>query len=217
MARVRGLPPAPEDGPIAYLHTEDHPIRRWFVGPPRWAFHAVCALLTLWIFWSASRPATELIDDDYALPRLLLFLCALMWLGRLIATLIRRERPGAWWAVAPIGGLVATALLLWQAPLHARFALAQDELASVARSVLAAPDPSTAAGQQGDLGRVGTYRVHKVEAADGAVLFVFSHGNGLGPSGMAYIPVTPVPENLAYVHALQHLRGPWYAWSDRSD
>ena len=214
VARARGLPPAPEDGPIAHIHAEDYPIRRWLTGPPRWAFHGVCAALTLWMFWSASRPAIDLIDDDYALPRLLLFGCAVVWLARLIATLVRRERPGAWWAIAPICGLVVGALLFWHAPLHARFALAQGELSGVARSVLAAPDPSAAAAQRGDLGRVGTYRVYRVEAVDGVALFLFSHAGGtVGRTGIAYLPTGQVPQTLSDVRSFEHLRGPWYAWS----
>jgi hypothetical protein len=215
VARTRGLPPAPQDGPIAHIHPEDHPIRRWLVGPPRWVFHGACAVLTLWLFWAASRPGYDITEDDAALPRLLLFGCAVVWLVRLIALLVRRERPGRWWAIAPLAGLTVGAMMFWDAPLHARFALARGELGGVARSVLAAPDPTAAAAQRGDLGRVGSYRVQHIEVADGAVFFLVGHGNAfVGDTGFAYVPpAAQIPEGTPYVRVLHHLGGPWYTWT----
>jgi len=212
------LPPSPEDGPIAYL-SPDSPLRRWVAGPPRWVFHGVCAVLALWVFWTSSRPAYDLIDDDAALPRLLLFGCALVWLARLIATLVRRDRPNRWWGLAPLGGLIVGVLMFSDAPLHGRFALAQGELGGVARTVLAAPNPTTAAAQRGDLGRVGTYRIQHIEVADGAVFFLVGHGGAyLGDNGFAYVPPSaPVPTSTPYVRVLHHLRGPWYTSSQHND
>jgi len=93
------------------------------LGPPRWVFHAVCAVLTLRLLWMVSRPEYYLADDDAALPRVLLFGCALVWLARLIATLRRRERLGGWWLVAPVAGVVVAALIGLHVPLHLHSAL----------------------------------------------------------------------------------------------
>lgn len=190
------------------------PIQRWEVDPPRWFFHGFCALFTLWLAWIWSRPAFELTDAT--VPLVLLAGCALIWTGRLAATMVRREHLGCWWLVAPVGAALVVALFSAHAPLRARFNLAQDDLGDVARAVLAAPDPVDAAAHQGDLGRVGTYRIRAVQSADSIVYFQFDRGVGsLGRNGMAYIPPnTPVPPADTYMQTLQHLQGPWYIWTE---
>jgi len=204
----------PEDGAAGGLSLLERPVHRWEVDPPRWWFHAFCALFAVWLAWIWSRPAFDAFDA--AVPLVLLAGCALIWSGRLAATLFRGERPARWWLVAPAGAVLVVTLFHVHAPLHARFALAQDDLGDVARTVLAAPDPVAAAAQQGDLGHVGTYRVHRVLAAGGVVYFAFDRGVGsLGRNGMAYIPAaSPVPPGDTYAQTLQHLRGPWYIWSE---
>jgi hypothetical protein len=190
------------------------PVQRWEVEPPRWLFHGGCALFVVWLAWIWSRPTFALADAT--IPLVGLSGCALIWTGRLAASMVRRERLGGWWLVAPVGAAVVVALFNAHAPLQARFAFAKDDLGAVARSVLAAPDPVTAAAQQGDLGRVGTYRVHGVQSADGIVYFSFDRGVGsMGRNGMAYIPatVTDLPTDV-YAQSLRHLQGPWYVWSE---
>jgi hypothetical protein len=200
-ASIGGAPPA-------------RPAQRWEVEPPRWLFHTSCAMFALWLAWIWSRPTFDLADAT--IPLVALSGGALIWTGRLAATLVRRERPGRWWLVAPAGAAVLLALFHTHAPLRARFALAQDDLGDVARAVLAAPDPVRAAAARGDLGRVGTYRVHGVQSADGIVYFAFDRGVGsMARNGMAYVPstVTDVPTDV-YAQSLQHLRGPWYIWAE---
>lgn len=193
--------------------TPGRPVPRWEVEPPRWLFHGVCTLFTLWLALIWSRPTFDLTDAT--IPLVLLAGCALIWTGRLAASLVRRDHLGRWWLVAPAGAALVLVLLHADAPLHARFALAQDDLGNVARAVLAAPDPVAAAAQQGDLGRVGTYRIHGVQSAGGIVYFQFDRGAGsMGRNGMAYIPSgVGVPTNV-YAQSLRHLHGPWYVWSE---
>jgi hypothetical protein len=189
-------------------------VQRWEVEPPRWLFHTICAVFALWLAWIWSRPTFDVADAT--IPLVGLSSTALVWTGRLAATMVRRERPGRWWLVAPAGAALLLSLFHAHAPLHARFSLARDDLGAVARTVLAAPDPVQAAAAQGDLGRVGTYRVHSVESADGIVYFAFDRGVGsMARNGMAYIPasVTALPTEV-YAQSLHHLQGPWYVWSE---
>jgi len=206
----RVAPPRLPDGRV----TPGRPVQRWEVEPPRWLIHGVCALCTLWLAWIWSRPTFDLADAT--VPLVLLSGCALIWTGRLAATMVRRDRLGHWWLVAPAGAALVLALFSAHAPLHARFALAQDDLGDVARAVLAAPDPVAAAAHLGDLGRVGTYRIHGVQSAGGIVYFQFDRGVGsMGRNGMAYIPTgSGVPPTDIYAQSLRHLQGPWYVWSE---
>jgi hypothetical protein len=189
-------------------------LQRWESEPPGWCFHGFCALFASWLAWIWSRPAFELTDAT--VPLVLLAGCALIWTGRLAATMVRRERLGRWWLVAPVGAALVLALFSAHAPLRARFSLAEHDLGGVARAVLAAPDPVAAAAREGDLGRVGTYRVRDVLSADGVVYFQFDRGVGsLGRNGMAYIPkATPLPPAATYMQTLRHLQGPWYVWTE---
>jgi hypothetical protein len=77
--------------------------------PPGRLFHAVCAVLALRLVWMHSQANYNV--DDAALPRLLLFVCAVVWLARLIATLRRDERLSRWRAIAPLGGLLVGLLM----------------------------------------------------------------------------------------------------------
>jgi hypothetical protein len=205
---------APSGSPEGRVVPAGRPLQRWEVDPPRWFFHGFCALFTLWLAWIWSRPTFDLTDAT--IPLVLLAGCALIWTGRLAATMVRRERLGRWWLVAPTGAALVLVLFNAHAPLHARFALAQGDLGNVAQTILAAPDPVEAAAQEGDLGRVGTYRIRGVQSAGGVVYFQFDRGVGsMGRNGMAYIPAsTPIPPTDIYAQSLQHLQGPWYVWSE---
>jgi hypothetical protein len=208
-------PPRQSEGRAAgAVALPGRPMQRWESEPPRWLFHGCCALFALWLAWIWSRPAFE--PADATVPLVLLAGCALIWTGRLAATMVRRECLGRWWLVAPIGAALVLTLLHAHAPLRARFSLAEGDLGGVARAVLAAPDPVAAAAHEGDLGRVGTYRVRNVLSADGIVYFQFDRGVGsLGRNGMAYIPdATPLPPADTYMQTLRHLQGPWYVWTE---
>jgi hypothetical protein len=208
------LPRQPQHGAAVQAARGARPVQRWQVDPPRWVFHGACALFALWLAWIWSRPTFDLTDAT--VPLVLLAGCALIWTGRLAATLVRRERLGRWWLVAPVGAALVLTLFSVHAPLRARFALAQSDLGTIARAVLAAPDPVAAAAERGDPGRVGTYRILGVQSADGVVYFQFAGGVGsTGRNGMAYIPAgTPIPPARTYVQTLRHLQGPWYVWSE---
>jgi len=174
-------------------------------------------VLSLWVLWYFSRPEMDLFEA--ATPIVLLGACGFIWFLRLSSRAVLREELSRWWAVAPIGGVLLAVLVFTNAPLQARFTLAQGGLDDVARTVLAAPDPAADAAQRGDLGRVGTYRVHEVAVADGVVFFLLSHGNLWDDdTGIAYVPPpTPVPPSRPGGHHLHHLRGPWYTWTQPSN
>ncbi|MGQ0630286.1 MAG: hypothetical protein ACT4P1_04540 [Sporichthyaceae bacterium] len=172
----------------------------------------MCTLATLYLFWVLSTPTPSFwsfLQGAFALA-----VCALLWLVRFGTTVRKRQPLDRWWALAPIGALMALSLVAVQAPLHARFSLADDELAAVARTVTTAPDPAASAKALGDLGRVGTYRVHRVEVADEGVFFTFRRGSfWAGPEGVLYAPDGIVaPELTADGRELDHIRGPWYHW-----
>jgi hypothetical protein len=190
--------------------------QRWWLLPPRLLFHGVCAFLLVWLAWVYSRPTFDAFDA--VAPAMLLAGCALVWSARFVASLVCRARLGRAWAMGPVGGVLAASLFFFGAPFQARFALAEDHLGDVAHSILAAPDPVAAAAQQGDLGRVGTYRIRGVQEAGGVVYFEFDRGVGsMGRNGMAYIPAaTPMPPAAIFGQSLKHLHGPWYVWSENS-
>lgn len=184
------------------------------VVPPGVAFHIVCLLATGYEFWILSTPAPGFYNFLVGLA--VLMGCALVWIARLLL-LLRERHDVRWpWAVAPIGGLLALVLVATQAPLQARFALADAELRDVARSVLTAVDPAAAADGLGDLGRVGTYRVHDVEAREEIVYFTFRRAGDFftGPEGVAYVPArTTAPQQTPDGRTLDHLFGPWHHWT----
>lgn len=199
VGRTPGYGLAPSRNPL--------PAPRTYTAPPRWGLHSTCALLALYLGWQASTPTPSVFGCLMATAALVF--CAAVWIIWLLVVLRERGPIGPWWALAPLGGVLTVALLLADAPLNARFALADGELSGVARSVLAAPDPAASAKAIGDLGQVGTYRVKRVEARDGVAFFNFGASDG-----MAYVPDgVAAPAETPYVLHLDHLRGPWYTWS----
>lgn len=185
--------------------------------PPRWLFHGICAAAALWVLWKYSTPVPTTFAGGGAM--VLLVIAAAIWLVRLVIAVVERAPVSAWWTVAPIGGTLTLALLVTQAPMHARFSLADGRLEEIAQSVAGAPDPAVAAKELGRLGRVGTLRVGRVEARDGVVYFTLRGGDGFlyGDTGVAYVPTSiGLPRNESAVE-FEHLRGPWYVWSGAGD
>ena len=181
--------------------------------PPRWLFHGICLGLTLWVFWELSTPAPELFD--LAAPVFFLVVCAVVWVIRLVISIREGGTPQLWWLLAPVGGVLAMALVLTHAPLHARLSVSDDQLAAVAKSLLAAPDPAKAANAEGSLGRVGAYHVRDVHVRDGLVYFtVADFGFLSGPRGVIYVPAGSAPPSDTWDQHVEHFRGPWFRWWD---
>lgn len=168
--------------------------------------------MVAWLCWKASTPVPAWFAGMGTAA--LLVLAAVVWLARLGNAVLNRATFDRWWLVAPIGGVLTLALLMTDAPLHARFSLADGELGQIARQVAAAPDPTAAAKELGDLGRVGTYRVSRVQAREGVVYFTLRTGDDFLQSagGVAYFVSSAARPEQTGEEGFEHLRGPWYIW-----
>ena len=135
-------------------------IKRWWLSPPGWAFHAVCAIPGLGLLWSASFPGSDFLLSIFSLGLAVGF--AAIWLARLI-TYVARERRVSWlFAIAPVAGALLLAIDVFTLPLTARFAFDEAAFDRAATSVEAG---------HGVPGHIGTYQVQSVNEDGDQIVF----------------------------------------------
>jgi len=95
---------------------DERPPAHIFQRPPGWFFHAALVPAVLWLLYAFTFPGFDFFGAALALA--LLGLAALVWILR-VATLLWARRKGSaagslrWLAVAPLGGLLVAAILLF--------------------------------------------------------------------------------------------------------
>ncbi|MEV8097798.1 hypothetical protein [Kitasatospora sp. NPDC085879] len=133
-----------------------------------------------------------------------------LWFGWLFsAAPSAAVRPrGNWrWAVPPLLVAATAALLYFQVPQQARFAVARPALAGFAARV-------EAGGRLPQPAYIGTYPVADVTAVGGRGFRFTVPGSGLlETTGFAYLPDGPPDDDMTYTR----VSGRWYSWSDHAD
>ena len=128
-------------------------------------------------------------------------LFALCWFGRLVAYGLGQGRVSAWFAVAPLAGLLVAGALGSNLPMEARWSLAQDDFDRAVRGLTdGGPEPEVP-------GRIGGYRVVDTERVGEGVRFVTGE-DFWGRDGFAWFP-DGAPPGATY----EHLRGGWDVWN----
>jgi hypothetical protein len=165
------------------------PLRRLLAVPPGWPFHLLCGVPAVAMLWGASGPTTTWWKLGGAAGALVL---AALWTVRLIAHRWVRGAGGRQFVIAPAGGV----LLVLSVPLQARWTFAQHEFDRAVRSLPAA----ASAGEQSWVevrGRIGGYRVSRIEPVAGGVLFHSPAPCGfLNDAGFGWFPDGPDPAAL---------------------
>jgi hypothetical protein len=193
-------------------------IRQRLEHPPGLAFHLVVLGATLTLLYAASLPGTAFLLEAGA--SLLLLIAAAVWCVRAAGYLVmvRRGRAGgraAWFAVAPLGGLIVLALLVGSVPLRARWAASEGAFESWV-------DRAPQVGASDELvyfdvpDRIGLFRIRDAYRQGDAVIFYEATGSVLDDAGFAYLPSGPFPElesgSFEAPH-FRHLGGDWYSWT----
>lgn len=201
------------------------PKRGWaswwlFRRPPRFLFHSALVPGAAILLWNASLPG---FSPLYIAGIWLLGLGAIVWSIRLVGRVMSSRkgyakqglRGYAWFAVAPVAGLLVLALNYSNVPLRARWTIAKGDFVSVLRS---APLPTSRTEWEDFVApaRIGTYEISKAVRVGDGVIFFESTGNLLGVAGFAYLPTGPLPElDTGWFENPQYfaLGGGWYAWT----
>jgi hypothetical protein len=148
------------------------------VSAPGWYFELTLAVVAAWILVGASR------------------------LVSVASGAVREGRVEPTHAVVPALALVVGALVLFDAPLHARYRLSRPAMDAAARRVVAHP------GQARSIHRIGLWPTDRVETIPGGMRFTVSGAGFLDPGGLAYSP-TREPANVGGEDGYTHLDGPW--------
>lgn len=197
----------------------------WIAAPPRWTFHGVVAVPTLWLLWTASDPRGGGFLVWVAMG-LALLVAAGVWCVLALAWVIARIRGSAvgswrWLVVAPVCGLLFVGLLRADVPLRARWLGSLPALDRIAAADVAATDSTEIAPIEVP-GLVGTYRVERASRVGDDTWVYVPIGLWDGPfllaAGFAHLPNGPSDDFLAggeFYERIEyeHLGGDWYAWS----
>ncbi len=199
---------------------EESPPNEWFFWrrAPGALFHVAVGLLALSLLWVHSEPGVDLLP--WITVVLLSCLLALVWAVRLLTFLLALTRgrsagSALAWLPAPAVGLVVLVLVVTGVPLQARWTISRPAFDAVVeqhlRGVEQVPERP---------GRLGLYRIDRVDDVDGALLFFEGEIGALGASGFAHVPEGPRPD--LFVDSAGPLRfeprgGPWYSWTTADD
>lgn len=199
-------------------------------GSPGWLFHLVLGVVAaLWLSGASIPGGVELLLFTYSgLAFLAAALAWGMWLLRWLIARARDKASGSGWRflVAPVGGTVFLSALMLDAPLQARWSLAQPGFDRMVETAPPTPDPEPLAFEVP--AAVGTYRLERaLRVGDNIFVYVrsglqdgvVSGDSFLLASGFAYLPTGEMPSpnpvdegGFEKVH-YQHVGGNWYAWS----
>lgn len=145
-------------------------------------FYPVAITVALGALWIASLPSASFWDIGLTL--LGVFLLGLVWFFRMLwAIVLLERRPLRAWAWPPVAGLLLAVLLVAQAPVHARFTLAQGELTDIAEVLSAADRPTISADDLSVGLRIGSYLITRVDFDGRVVLFRFGDDTLIGGGG----------------------------------
>ena len=129
------------------------------------------------------------------------------WVVSVATRVLRRRglRPGD--ALVPVLVLVVGALVVFDAPLHARYRLSRSAMNAAAKRVVAHPE------QARTIHRIGLWRTARVERIPGGMRFTVSGSRFLDDHGFAY-SLHGRPANVGAEDVYTHLDGPWYLWDE---
>ncbi|MCC5947333.1 MAG: hypothetical protein JJT89_02665 [Nitriliruptoraceae bacterium] len=187
------------------------------LGPPRVAFHLALVPVTVALLWVGTWPGVPFVP--LMLVGWLLAFATLVWLCKLVGATVPSLRlrwggDGAgrrWFLLAPVGGVLVTAVLASGLAFDARWAASEDSFEVAAQ---AAADG--ASGGTSTIARVGLYRVFIPPIVIGDAV-VFHHPDGGGvfdDAGFAYLPEGLTPEIAGSFESLRvmPIDGDWYRW-----
>lgn len=202
-----GAPAEPITKPTWWRRPLDTPPGRWFSAclvPP-----------TLLVLWSATLPGGSLLL--WLIGVVALFWLAVVWVIRVLVFLIRRRRLSAWLAVAPLAGLAVLGLISIDAPLKARWILAEPSFARAAEDITASSEPADAWEDQ----HIGTYRIDGVNVVGNGVTFWLApdwvglfcwHGFAYAPDAVSRAEL-PADSGRGVRNSVVELGDGWYAWT----
>ena len=129
------------------------------------------------------------------------------WLVSVAARVIRGRQLEPADAVVPALTVIVGALVLLDAPLHARYRLSRSAMDAAAERVI--PHP----GQARTIHHIGFWPTDRVEKIPGGTRFTVSGAGFLDAGGFAYSP-SGAPANVGGEDVYTHLDGPWYLWDE---
>jgi hypothetical protein len=153
------------------------------VSAPGWYFELTLAVVVAWILLGAA------------------------WLVSVVGRVIRRRRLEPADAVVPALAVVVGALVLLDAPLHARYRLSRSAMDAAAERVIAHP------GQARTIHHIGFWPTDRVEKIPGGMRFTVAGAGFLDPGGFAY-SARGEPASVGSEDVYTHLDGPWYLWDE---
>jgi hypothetical protein len=129
------------------------------------------------------------------------------WLVSVAKRLLRRRPLRLADAVAPVVVLVVGTLLVFDAPLQARYRLSRSAMNATAKRVVAHPE------QARTIHRIGLWRTDRVEKIPGGMRFTVSGARFVDDHGFVYSPQGK-PAKVGAEDVYTHFDGPWYLWDE---
>jgi len=129
------------------------------------------------------------------------------WLVSVATRVLRRRPLGLADVVAPVVILVVGALVVFDAPLQARYRLSRSAMDATAKRVITHPE------QGRTIHRIGLWRTDRVEKIPGGTRFTVTGAELIDEAGFAYSPHGK-PANVGGEDVYTHLDGPWYLWDE---
>ncbi|AQA24628.1 hypothetical protein BTZ20_1650 [Rhodococcus sp. MTM3W5.2] len=187
-------------------------MRQWWATfwdrPPGWSLLATTALVcgaALWAF-TFPTPNSWILILFCLWPAALIAIC---WTAKTATFLVRRNAWSHWILAVPLVTLSSITLLVFGAPLQARWQLSQSDFAAAVEEIRSGTDRTDFDG------RIGGYDVRDVRTHGDNVYFVVSDSGFLDDDGVAYLPdgEPATPDPVGEGVQVWHLRGPWYSFS----
>jgi hypothetical protein len=129
------------------------------------------------------------------------------WLVSVATRVLRRRGLVRGDAVVPVLVLVLGALLVFDAPLQARYRLSRSAMNTAAKRVVAHPERART------IHRIGLWRTNRVERIPGGMRFTVAGAWFFDEHGFAYSPHGR-PAKVGAEDVYTHLDGPWYLWDE---
>ena len=172
-----------------------------------WAWIAIPVGLVLFSLWASSIPC------GHFFAQILLFYGWALAIGTAILVYFvrvfrqHRIRPGIFEGTTLTAFVSTFALLTFEAPMMARFALSLPAMNDTAKRVMAEPKDAD------EVRRIGLWPVEDVTYYKGGMRFLVRGSGFIDQCGFAYVKSGKPPE-IGDEDYYDHLHGDWYVWTE---